>query len=57
MDSKSQWVPLRAACEHLGVAMSTARKWIKAGVLRTKRTPFGKGRHMVLRADMEKLYR
>lgn len=57
MAKPSKWVPLRAAADELGVAYDTAWKWIKAGLLKTKRTPNGRGRHMVLRSDMERLYR
>ena len=57
MATQSRWVPLKRAADELGVSYSTALKWVKAKVLRTKRTPVGKGKHMVLRSDMETLYR
>jgi excisionase family DNA binding protein len=55
MPAQEPFIPLREACSYLGVKMDTARKWIRAKVLRSKRTPGG--RHMVLRSDVERLYR
>lgn len=57
MAATDKWISLRTACDYLGVSIVTARKWIKAKALRTKKTPVGRGRHMVLRSDVERLYR
>lgn len=55
MGKESQWVPLPRAAEYLGRSLSTLRKWVRCKALKTKRTPGGQ--HMVLREDMERLYR
>ena len=55
MANENRWIPLKAACEYLGVKMGTARKWVRAKALKSKKSPGG--RHMVLRSDVERLYR
>jgi len=57
MASRGKWVQLREAADELGVSYYTVWKWVKAGLLKTKRTPNGRGLHMVRREDLEKLYR
>lgn len=57
MEKPSKWVRLATAAKELGVSYQTAWKWVNAGLLKTRRTPNGRGCHMVLRSDMERLYR
>lgn len=42
--SEEPWINTSAASQHLGISIPTLRRWIKAGLVKPKRTPTGEYR-------------
>lgn len=50
--SEEPWINTTTACQHLGISMATLRRWIKAQLVKPKRTPTGEYRFRRSQLDL-----